>query len=302
MLPGNIFVKQKGKFMQLKRNAEGMNGRETVKVNCQNQIEYLTFPALEELGIVRHLFSTRYGGVSEGVYASMNLSYTRGDKKENVDENYKRIAGILKSSSDKIVCSSQTHTTNVRLVTERDCGKGIVHKLDYDNVDGLVTNIPGIVLCTLYADCVPLYFVDPKNRAIGLGHSGWRGTVGRMGEAMLLAMKNAFGTRTEDVIAAIGPSICQDCYEVDEDVADKFKHGFPEEWKFLLKDGKASGKFQLNLWEANRRVLIKAGIRKNNISVTDVCTCCNSEVLFSHRASGGKRGNLGAFLTLIPEE
>ena len=288
--------------MQLKRKAEGINEGEKVKVNCLNQIEYLTFPALEKLGIVRHLFSTRYGGVSEGIYTSMNLSYTRGDKKENVDENYRRIADILKSTPDKIVCSSQTHTTNVRLVTETDCGKGIVRKLDYEDVDGLVTNIPGIVLCTLYADCVPLYFVDRKNRAIGLGHSGWRGTVNRMGEAMLLAMKHAFGTRPEDVTAAIGPSICQDCYEVDGDVAEKFKHGFPGEWEFLLKDGKAFGKFQLNLWEANRRVLIKAGVKKNNISVTDVCTCCNSAALFSHRASQGKRGNLGAFLTLIPEE
>ena len=164
--------------MQLKRKTQG----EHMNVNRYKQIEYLTFPLLEKAGMVRHLFSTRIGGVSQGIYASMNLSYFRGDKKEAVDENFRRIAEIFDTTPDKIVCSKQTHTTNVRLVTGRDCGKGVVRPLDYDNVDGLITNEPGILLCTSYADCVPLYFVDTRNRAIGLGHSGWRGTVNRMGE------------------------------------------------------------------------------------------------------------------------
>lgn len=269
-----------------------------MKVNRYRELEYLTFPLLEETGMVRHLFSTRAGGVSEGIYASMNLSYTRGDRKEAVDENFRRIVEALSTSEERIVCSRQTHTTNVRLITEQDCGKGITRPADYEDVDGLITNVPGVVLCTLYADCVPLYFVDTKNRAIGLAHSGWRGTVGRMGEAALKAMKDAFGTRPEHVLAAIGPSICQDCYEVSGEVIDAFRQEFGEECQYLYCKGKEKGKYQLDLWEANRRVLLGAGILPSHLAVTDLCTCCNSSYLFSHRASQGKRGNLGAFLEL----
>lgn len=274
------------------------NKNEHMRVHQYKQVEYLTFPLLDEVETVRHLFSTRMGGVSEGIYASMNLSYARGDDKEAVDENFRRIAEIFGTTPDRIVCSKQTHTTNVRLVTEEDCGKGVLYPVDYDDVDGLITNVPGILLCTSYADCVPLYFADVKNKAIGLGHSGWRGTVCRMGEAMLKSMHDAFGTKPEDVIAAIGPSICRDCYEVGEEVAEAFRQSFPEEWRFLLSEGKEAGKYQLDLWEANKRVLLGAGILSDHLAVTDICTCCNSEYLFSHRASKGKRGNLGAFMEL----
>ena len=274
------------------------NKNEHMEVHQYKQVEYLTFPLLDEVETVRHLFSTRMGGVSEGIYASMNLSYARGDDKEAVDENFRRIAEIFGTTPDRIVCSKQTHTTNVRLVTEEDCGKGVLYPVDYDDVDGLITNVPGILLCTSYADCVPLYFADVKNKAIGLGHSGWRGTVCRMGEAMLKSMHDAFGTKPEDVIAAIGPSICRDCYEVGEEVAEAFRQSFPEEWRFLLSEGKGAGKYQLDLWEANKRVLLGAGILSDHLAVTDICTCCNSEYLFSHRASKGKRGNLGAFMEL----
>ncbi|MCI9095988.1 MAG: peptidoglycan editing factor PgeF [Lachnospiraceae bacterium] len=274
-------------------------GNSPMKVNRYKELEYLTFPLLEKTGMVRHLFSTRTGGVSEGQWASMNLSYTRGDKKESVDENFRRIAEVFGTTPGRIVCSKQTHTTNVRLVTEKDCGKGIIRPADYEDVDGLICGEPGIVLCTLYADCVPLYFVDVEKKAVGLGHSGWRGTAGRMGEAVLKAMHTAFGTRPEHVLAAIGPSICRQCYEVSEEVAHIFRQEFSKESEDFLEMGKEQGKYQLDLWEANRRVLLDAGILPQNLAVTDLCTCCNSRYLFSHRASQGKRGNLGAFLELI---
>ena len=274
------------------------NESNTLKVNQYKEIIYLTFPLLEKTGLVRHLFSTRMGGVSRGIYSSMNLSFSRGDNKENVDENFRRIAQVLDSTPEHIVCSRQTHTTNVRKVTEEDLGKGVVRETDYDDVDGLITNVPGIILATFYADCVPLYFVDVKKRAIGLSHSGWRGTVNRMGQATLQAMKRAYGTEPSDVMAAIGPSICQDCYEVGEEVADAFRKSFPNEWEYLIRKGKEEGKYQLDLQETNRRILLAAGVLPENIAVTDICTCCNSELLFSHRGSNGKRGNLGAFLEL----
>lgn len=274
------------------------NESNTLKVNQYKEMIYLTFPLLENTGMVRHLFSTRMGGVSRGIYSSMNLSFSRGDNKENVDENFRRIAQVLDSTPEHIVCSRQTHTTNVRKVTEKDLGKGVVRETDYDDVDGLITNVPGIILATFYADCVPLYFVDVKKRAIGLSHSRWRGTVNRMGQATLQAMKRAYGTEPSDVMAAIGPSICQDCYEVGEEVADAFRKSFPNEWEYLIRKGKEEGKYQLDLQETNRRILLAAGVLPENIAVTDICTCCNSELLFSHRGSNGKRGNLGAFLEL----
>ncbi|MDY2661269.1 MAG: polyphenol oxidase family protein, partial [Bariatricus massiliensis] len=218
--------------------------------NC-NGVLFLEFPLLSETGVVRHGISTREGGVSEGIYRSMNLSFARGDKEEHVMENYRRIGAAIGVSPDRMTASSQTHTTNVRAVTEDDIGKGIVYPRDYTDVDGLMTNLPDVCLVTYYADCVPLLFVDPVHRAIASSHSGWRGTVNRMGEITVQAMQRAYGSRPEDIVAAIGPSICQDCYEVSEDVIERFRAAFPEtEWASLFY-GKPDGKFQLNLWRAN---------------------------------------------------
>ncbi|MCM1387267.1 MAG: peptidoglycan editing factor PgeF [Bacillus sp. (in: Bacteria)] len=271
-----------------------------IRQNRSGDIEYLTFPLLEETGMVRHLFSTRLGGASKGEFSSMNLSYTRGDEKEDVDENYRRIAGALGCELSDIVCSDQTHTTNIRKVDKADGGKGILFPKDYTDIDGLITNEPGIVLATFYADCVPLFFIDTKNRAIGLSHSGWRGTAGRMGARTIEEMKREYGTRPEDVTAAIGPSICGDCYEVSEDVAAVFIQEFHEDKKYeeILTD-KGNGKYLLDLWKANEIVLTQAGVLPVKIQVTDICTCCNPKYLFSHRASHGRRGNLGAFLGIL---
>ena len=195
-----------------------------------------------------------------------------------------------------MVLSYQTHTTNVRLVTEEDAGKGIVKERDYEDVDGLITNIPGITLVTFYADCVPLYFLDPIHQAIGLSHSGWRGTVKRMGEVTVKKMEEAFGTKAEDVIACIGPSICKECYEVGIEVAQEFMKGFDKKhWGDILSE-KTDGKYLLDLWRTNEIVLLESGIKQENIQVTDICTHCNSDLLFSHRTTGNERGNLAAFL------
>lgn len=255
------------------------------------------FELLEETGMVEHCFTTKRGGVSQGIFAELNLSYTRGDQKEAVDENYKRLAEALGVEVGDFVCSDQTHTTNVLRVGRADCGNGVTKPKPYTDVDGLITNEPGVVLSTFYADCVPLYFVDPVNRAIGMSHSGWRGTVGRMGQKTLEAMAREFGTRPEDVVAAIGPSICQSCYEISRDVAEEFMAAFPGQQEEILID-KGNDKFQLDLWKCNEIVFTEAGIKRENIAVTDVCTCCNSKLLFSHRATNGKRGNLGGFIYL----
>ena len=272
---------------------------DSIQQRQKGELEYLVFPKLEETGVVEHLFTTRTGGVSNGIYSTMNLSFSRGDDLECVRENYRRIGEVLGTDPEHMVASKQTHTTNIHLVTKADAGNGITRPSVYDDIDGLATDIPGIALVTFYADCVPLYFVDPVHRAIGLAHSGWRGTVNRMGEVTLQRMKEAFGTRPSDVWTAIGPSICQDCYEVSEDVAQEFISAFEGRADNRLLYRKENGKYQLNLWRANELVLLESGVPKDRIAVTDICTCCNPQVLFSHRASKGKRGNLGAFLQML---
>lgn len=258
---------------------------------------YITFSKIAETGMVNHIFSTRLGGVSEGIFSEMNLSFTRGDNKDHVFENFRRIAEIMGCEPSDIVCSDQTHTTNIRVVTKLDKGKGVTTERDYTDIDGLITNEPGICLATFYADCVPLYLVDPVHHAIGLSHSGWRGTVHRMGKATLDAMQKEYQTNPKDVIAAIGPSICQSCYEVSGDVAQEFINEFGELGKELLYPT-VPNKYQLNLHYANKQVLLQAGVLEENIQITDLCTCCNGNFLFSHRKSEGKRGNLGAFMML----
>ncbi len=273
-------------------------GGESLIVQQKNGVTALTFPALEQTGIVKHSFSTRLGGVSEGCFASMNFGFTRGDKKEHVTENYRRMAEFLEVDMRNMVLTHQTHTTNVRTVTQDDAGKGVVRERDYQNVDGLVTNIPGITLVTFYADCVPLYIVDPVHKAIGLSHSGWRGTVNRMGRVTLDVMKREYDTNPNDVIVCIGPSICQDCFEVGPEVAEAFAKTFAYEYHGNLFYRKENGKFQLNLWAANRIIFQEAGVPADQIHTTDICTKCNPELLFSHRVHGEKRGNLAAFLSL----
>ena len=259
---------------------------------------YLKYPMLENTGIVRHGFSTRLGGVSEGYYASLNLSFDRGDRKEAVRENFRRIGEAMGVRCEDMVLSRQTHTTNVRVVTEDDRGKGIVRERDYTDVDGLVTNVPGICLVTSYADCVPLYFVDPVKRVIGLSHSGWRGTVAKIGKKTVEVMNDTFGSDPGDILAAVGPSVCMDCYEVSKDVIERVKEAFAEHLWEQLFYRKPDGKYQLNLWKANELIFREAGISEEHITVTNVCTHCNSDILYSHRAVGDKRGNLCAFLAL----
>lgn len=255
-------------------------------------VPYLSYPLFENTGIVNHGFSTRLGGVSEGCFRSMNISTTRGDDPEHVARNCELIAQAIGVRPESFTYTHQTHTTNVAVVKAEDKGKRFME------TDGLVTNVPGICLVTFYADCVPLYFVDPVKRAIGLSHSGWRGTVEKMGCVTVEKMCAEYGSRPEDILAAIGPSICQDCYEVSEDVIERFRKEFREDlWERLFYK-KKNGKYQLNLWEANRQVFLEAGIRGEHIAVTNACTHCNPDILFSHRKTGGERGNLSAFLAL----
>ncbi len=274
----------------------------TVPILCrEGRVPYLYFPLLEKEEEICHGFSTRLGGASSGCYGTMNLRLNSHDSMDNVRENYQRIADAIGFDLNGLVLTHQTHTTNIRVVTEADRGKGIWQKRDYADIDGLVTNVPGITLGTFYADCVPLYFYDPVHHAIGLSHSGWRGTVQRMGACTAARMAQEYGSNPEDLLVCIGPSICGDCYEVGAEVADAFRREFGEDVcrkQGIVTPGMHEGKYQLNLWKANEQVILEAGILPEHLAVTNICTRCNHELLFSHRVMGSERGNLGAFLGL----
>lgn len=258
-------------------------------------VPLLVSSLLEETGIVKQGFSTKLGGVSKGDCATMNISTTRGDDPEAVNENRRRLAAAIGVEESKMVYTNQTHTTNVVVVDETNYGKTM------PETDGMITNVPGLCLVTFYADCVPLYFVDPVKRVIGLSHSGWRGTVHKMAIATVRKMQETFGCDPVDIRSVVGPSICQECYEVSEDVIDEFRANYKEtDWDSLFYR-KENGKYQLDLWRANEINLLDAGVKAEHMAVTNVCTCCNHELLFSHRYTKGKRGNLSAFLALKEE-
>ena len=277
------------------------NENHSTCIREKNGVTYLTFPLLERAGLI-HGFTTRLGGVSTGDCASMNLGFTRGDREEDVRENYKRIGQALGIDMSKAVLSHQVHKTEIFVAGKEDQGRGVDPSQErLFEIDGLMTKEEGIPLVTFFADCVPLLFYDPKKKVIASSHSGWRGTVEKIGAKTVKKMEQEFGCKPEDILAVIGPSICQDCYEVSEDVAKEFEKVFTrEEYEEMILD-KKNGKYQLDLWKANEDILLGSGIEKKHLAVTDLCTCCNPEFLFSHRASHGRRGNLSAILCLVKE-
>lgn len=280
------------------------------------EVPYIEFPALKRLKWVKHCFSTRLGGVSMGSCAAMNLAENCGDTRENLLENFRRMGKILGITPDEIVLSDQVHKTHVQAVSKQHV-MGWQMEKKVSGADGIMTDTAGIALATSYADCVPLLFADPVKGVVAGVHAGWRGTAGLIGKHAVDAMAEEYGTNPEDIIAVIGPSICQECYEVSEEVADEFYRAFEgliwqtvEESKrkeamdsamaaILAKNEQREGKYQLDLWTANRIILELAGIPSRNISVACVCTSCNSALLHSHRAAGGKRGGLRAFIMKV---
>lgn len=275
------------------------DGKNICVVDDADEVPVIRFTPFQKYDWINMGFSTRLGGVSKGHLASLNLGFDRGDKRENVCENYRRICKAMNSSYENLVFSDQVHDTKVIYAdSSLTAGKNFEKKLK--GIDGLVTDISGLILATSYADCVPLFFADPVRKAIGSSHSGWRGTVGFIGEKSVRKMESQFKSNPEDIICVIGPSICQNCYEVSKDVIDEIKKAYPQNtWNdifYYKSDEGFDKKYQLDLWAANYHQLILVGLKKENIYVSGLCTCCNSTVLFSHRASGGQRGNLNGFI------
>ena len=227
----------------------------------------------------------------------MNMAFNRGDNPDSVTENYKRFCKSAGFDYESLVASAQDHHTVVRAVTSGEKGIGIYKPRDMESVDALITNEKGVTLVTYYADCTPLFFVDTKNKAIGLAHAGWRGTVGRIGEKVVEKMTELYGTNPADIKAAIGPAISVCCYEVDYPCAEHFLNlADLDSSKFVFEKG--NGKYMVDLLETNRQILTASGVKNENITVSDVCTNCNSDLLWSHRATKGHRGTMSAFMCI----
>ena len=266
----------------------------------QNESQSISYYSFERLGVesgVHHLFSTRLGGVSEGVYESMNLNFKTGDVPEKIRRNFQRIAELGFPVED-MVFAHQTHQCQVRKVTAADRGKGILIERDYTDIDGLVTNDPTVTLVTFYADCVPLYFYDPVQRAIGLSHAGWRGTVGQIGVRTVQAMADNYGSRAQDMLVGIGPSICKDCFEVGNEVAEEFVQSLDFGADFVTACTVKSNKSYIDLQGVNKQSLIEAGVPAANIELPNICTKENPDIFYSHRVMGAARGSLAAFMRL----
>ncbi len=269
----------------------------TLEIQEKSGVRFITFPHFSACGFLRHGFSTRIGGVSTGGCATMNLSFSREENRENVLENYRRFCGAIGVDPHHLVLSRQTHTNHVLGVNEQHRGVGIFAP-SFQDIDGLVTDRPQVALVTQYADCTPLLFCDTRQRVIACSHSGWRGTVQQIGRVTVEKMVKEYGCNPRHIIAGIGPCIGSCCYEVDDAVYRAFQAvpTFTLEKIFTAKGG---GKYMLDLVEANRQILLHAGIPEENMDISDLCTCCENEELFSHRATGWQRGNLALMIEMV---
>lgn len=259
---------------------------------------YLThFNRLDEYNdFLVHCFTTRKGGVSTGECKSLNLGFNRNDLKDNVIRNYQLVAEALKIDFKSFVLSNQVHDNRIRVVTEDDRGKGLLKDSDIIGYDGLVTNIPNITLVTFYADCIPVFIIDPIKKAIALIHSGWRSTYKNITINALDIMMEKFNTDIKDLRIVIGPSICLNCFEIDQDVLDLFKLKFKIDEEFYLVG--QNEKFYLDLQKVIEEQLKQNGIKQKQIVNSQICTKCNNEYYFSHRGDKGKTGSLCAMMQI----
>ena len=259
-------------------------------ITQKNNIWYGTFPALGEAGFV-NACSCRLHGESDVVEGTLNLALHVGDDVEKVLRNRKAFAEAIGVDANRFTTCQQVHGSKVVQVTKELVGSGAVAFTNtIADTDALITNLPDVPLMLFYADCVPVLLADLETGAIGLAHAGWRGTVANIGAKTLAAMGEAFGTKPENILAAIGPSIGACCYEVDDFVRDQAS-GFEE--FFAPKDG---GKYQLDLWGMNAKQLQEAGVSEENITVAGICTNDNVELFCSYRAEQGKTGRMGVCL------
>ncbi|OEF99536.1 hypothetical protein BHF71_08615 [Vulcanibacillus modesticaldus] len=247
-------------------------------------------------------FSTRIGGQSVGNYDSMNLALHVGDHKEHVIANRQKLMSIIGFSYDAWTVAEQIHGNHIEIITDEKRGRGRFDQKDaIPATDGLLTDEPDILLTSYYADCVPLFFLDPKKRVVGLAHAGWKGTVLKIAEKMVEAMVKHYQSSIKEIRVAIGPSIGQCCYEVNHQVIDPLREAIDNLPQDAIID-KKNGHFDLDLKKINRQILINAGILYENIEISSLCTSCNPDLLFSYRRDQGLTGRMASWIGLRRDE
>ena len=256
------------------------------RLDEKNKIKYLINTEIESTGLVTHCFSTRIGGVSTGEAATMNFGFKRKDTRENILENFRRLSEVLNFDVNRCVLTNQVHNNIVRAVTNDDAGKGLVRESDIIGVDALVTNERDLPIFSFHADCTPIIFLDPVKKAIGVTHSGWKGTTLNIVQKTVDKLKECYGTAPSDLICAMGPSIGECHFEVDKDVADLF----PQEFVKMYE------KPHVDLWGVVESQLKNAGVGK--IEMSRICTFCNNDLYYSYRGDNHCTGNTVAMIML----
>lgn len=259
----------------------------SIQIMQKGTLEYLVAENIP----VPHCFTTRYGGVSGGYLESLNIGTSRGDSHENVVKNYRILGDALGFSPEDTVFTRQTHTDIVRVVGADDRGTGLFRP-PFDPCDALVTCDPGVALVVFTADCTPVLLYDPVTGAVGAAHAGWRGTAADIAGKTVQAMVDNFGTRPEDIRAAIGPNIAQCCFETDRDVPDAMTAALGEAALPYIQ--KAGNKYHVDLKQINAQFLRRRGV--TDIQISEDCTACQCQRFWSHRRVGGSRGSQGAII------
>jgi len=262
-------------------------------------LEIIFFESLSACKEIRHFISTRKGGVSKPPFDSLNLGLNVGDDPDKVMKNRKRLAAAIGIPLRHFTIGEQIHSGNVTIISEESRGKGSTNNKEAINAtDAMVTNVAGICLVILVADCVPMLFFDPAQRAIGVAHAGWKGTLQLIAQKTVMAMEKAFGSLAEDIVVGVGPSIGPCCYKVGPDVISQVEIIFHTKKEYILNESKG-GEGYFDLWRANEMQLLDAGIERKNIEMAMSCTCHNSDLFFSYRHQKGVTGRFCAGITLL---
>ncbi len=259
------------------------------------QVAVYSFARLAAAG-AQNFATTRLGGISGGPYTALNLGYSVGDEAAAVAANRRLLYAAVGAVEGDVVTCHQVHSTNVMSVGDGARGRGAVSATNMiPNTDALITDRPDLFLFLRFADCVPIVFCDPQHGAVGLAHAGWKGTVGDIVGVTIAAMTRAFGSRPEAMLAAVGPAVGACHYTVQDDVATQVRTKLPF-WKDILTS-KDDG-FGLDLPEANRRLLLAAGVPEASVEMSGLCTACHTDDFYSHRAENGKTGRFGVLVSV----
>lgn len=260
----------------------------------KGKLEYYQFNKLKDL---RHCFSTRLGGVSERCYSSLNLGF-RNDEITNVIENYRIMCNAIGCDYRTTVWTRQVHEDKILDVTNEDCGKGLLKPRQIEGYDGIITNCPDVTLVGFSADCVLIYFYDPLKKVIAISHSGWRGTVKSIGSKTVEKMVADYGCNRENIIACISPAIGKCHFQIDMPVVEAFRNEYDWADMFIEPDKENEGKFYMDLHGINEEILVRCGVKRDNIENSRICTMCDPERFYSHRLMGNERGSMAGFLSL----